>query len=260
MITGVSGYLGSHVALTFLKDGTYNVRGTVRDTKNPVKIEPLKKAFGDYFDQLTLLEADLNDRQSIFTAVKGANYVVHTASPAPLKVPKDENELIVPAVNGTQAVMEACHFYKVKRVVITSSIAAVVECKPNDRPADGCFSEKNWSDPEGDHIDAYSKSKVLAERAAWNYVDKLPEDEKLEVVTIQPGLIQGPAFVGAGFFSGDLITNIMENKYPGLPKMKLALVGISEVAIAHLNAVKRPDAGNKRFVLVNETVWFKDYV
>jgi nucleoside-diphosphate-sugar epimerase len=165
--------------------------------------------------------------------------VVHTASPAPLAVPKDENELIVPAVNGTQSVMEACHFYKVKRVVITSSIAAIVECKPKDRPANGCFSEQNWSDPDGDHIDAYSKSKVLAERAAWNYAEKLPEDEKVEVVTIAPGLIQGPAFVGAGFFSGDLVTNIMENKYPGLPKMRVPLVSISEVAQAHLQAVKR---------------------
>lgn len=163
VITGVSGYLGSHVALVFLKDGSYNVRGTVRDTKNPVKIEPIQKAFGEYFDRLTLVEADLNNKDSIFAALKGADYVVHTASPFPLAPPRHENDLIHPAVNGTKAVMEACHANKVKRVVITSSVVAIYACKPEDRPIDGRFSEQNFSNPVGDHIDAYSKSKTLAE-------------------------------------------------------------------------------------------------
>lgn len=163
VITGITGYLGSHVALIFLKDGAYNVRGTVRDTKNPIKIEPIRKAFGELFEKLTLVEADLNNRESIFAAINGADFVVHTASPFPLKQPRDENELIRPAVNGTTYVMEACHANKVKRVVITSSCAAIYECKPEDRPIDGRFSEKNWSDPEGNHISAYSKSKTLAE-------------------------------------------------------------------------------------------------
>lgn len=203
-----------------------------------------------------MVEANLNDRESIFAAIKGSNFVVHTASPAPLAPPNHEDELILPAVNGTKAVMEACHANKVKRIVITSSVAAVIECKPENRPADGSFSEKNWSDPEGDHIDAYSKSKVLAERAAWSYNDSLPEEEKIEIVTINPGIILGPAFVGAGFNSGDLITNIMEGRYPGVPKIRIPLVGVTEVAEAHLQALKRPDAANKRFVLVNQTVWF----
>ena len=256
VITGISGYLGSHVALVFLKDGSYNVRGTVRDTKNPVKIEPLRKAFGTYFDQLTLVEANLNDRESIFAAIKGADFVVHTASPAPLAPPKHEDELIIPAVDGTKAVMEASYANKVKRVVITSSVAAIIECRPEDRPKDGKFSEQNWSNPESEHIDAYSKSKVLAEMAAWNYQKSLPEDSRMELVTINPGLILGPAFVGAGFNTGDLITNIMQGKYPGVPKIMIPLVGVVEVADAHLQALRRPAAANKRFVLVNSTVWF----
>lgn len=169
VITGVSGYLGSHVALLFLKDGSYNVRGTVRDAKNPTKIEPLRKAFGDLFNQLTLVEADLNNEESIFASIKGANLVVHTASPFPLAPPRNENDLINPAVNGTASVMKACHANKVSRVVITSSIAAIQACKSEDRPIDGRFSEKNWSNPVGDHIDAYSKSKTLAEQAAWDF-------------------------------------------------------------------------------------------
>ena len=78
----------------------------------------------------------------------------------------------------------------------------------------------------------------------------------MEIVTINPGLILGPAFVGAGFNTGDLITNIMEGRYPGVPKIMIPLVGVTEVAEAHLQALKRPDAANKRFVLVNQTVWF----
>jgi len=125
VITGVSGYLGSHVALVFLKDGSYNVRGTVRDAKNPTKIDPLRKAFGDLFNNLTLVEADLNNEESIFAALQGAHFVVHTASPFPLAPPRNENDLIKPAVNGTVSVMKACHANKVKRIVITSSIAAI---------------------------------------------------------------------------------------------------------------------------------------
>ena len=170
LITGVSGYLGSHVALVFLKDGSYHVRGTVRDTKNPKKIDPIKKAFGDLFNNLELVEADLENKQSILDAAKGVEYIVHTASPFPIKKPKHENDLINPAVNGTLAVMQACLINKVKRVVITSSIAAIQSAKPADLPADHVYSEANWSDPSpGDHIEAYSKSKTMAERAAWDF-------------------------------------------------------------------------------------------
>lgn len=94
---------------------------------------------------------------------------MHTASPFPLKPPKHENDLIHPAVNGTKAVMAACHANKVKRVVITSSVAAIMYVAPKDVPVDGQYTEKSWSDPVGDHISAYAKSKTLAEMAAWEF-------------------------------------------------------------------------------------------
>ncbi len=112
---------------------------------------------------MTLVEADLENKDSLFAAIKGADYVVHTASPFPIKAPKHENELINPAVNGTLAVMEAALANKVKRVVITSSIAAIMSSRPENTPPNRVYTEKNWSDPIGDHIDAYSKSKTLAE-------------------------------------------------------------------------------------------------
>ena len=107
-------------------------------------------------------------------------------------------------------------------------------CKPEDRPIEGKFSEKDWSNPVGDHIDAYSKSKTLAELAAWEFQKNLPEHEKFEIVTINSGMIMGPAFVGAGFNSGEIISNFMEGEYPGVPKVMLPIVDVREVAEAHL--------------------------
>jgi nucleoside-diphosphate-sugar epimerase len=258
LITGVSGYLGSHVALEFLKDGTYTVKGTVRDTKNLSKIEPLRKAFGEHFELLTLVEADLNSKDSLLAAIKGADFVVHTASPFPLQPPKTEEELINPAVNGTLAVMEACHINKIKRVVITSSIAAIMYCKSETRPKNGVYNETNWSDPIGDHISAYCKSKTLAEKAAWDFQKKIADSHNIEIVTINPGLILGPAFVSAGFSSGDLLISLINSKYPGLPRTSLPVVDVRECAVAHLEALKRPEAANKRFILANKSAWLKD--
>merc|ERR1719464_687511 len=142
-ITGVSGYLGSQTALVFLKDGNYRVRGTVRSTSNATKIEPLKAGFGEWFDKIELVEADLLDEASIIKACEGATYVIHTASPFLPALP--EEELVKPAVEGTMAVMKACTQHKVKRVVVTSSVASIAGVAKKDAPADGeMFNESHW--------------------------------------------------------------------------------------------------------------------
>jgi nucleoside-diphosphate-sugar epimerase len=107
LITGITGYLGSQVCLAFLKDGSYEVRGTVRDPFNEERIAPLKSAFGELFNKIELVKADLLDESSILSAVEGCEYVVHTASPLPIKPPEDENLVIKPAVDGTLAVLKA---------------------------------------------------------------------------------------------------------------------------------------------------------
>lgn len=125
LITGVSGYIGSQVCLSYLRHGDFQVKGTVRSVAKPEKIEPLKKGFGELFDQLQLVEADLLDDASIDRAVEGCTYVVHVASPFTTEIPKDDNVLIKPAVEGTMSVMRAAHKHKVKRVVVTSSIYSI---------------------------------------------------------------------------------------------------------------------------------------
>ena len=122
---------------------------------------------------------------------------MHIASPCPLALPKDDMELIKPAVEGTLAVMKGCHIHKVRRVVITSSMSAIKECKPQDMPRNKTFNEVNWSDPDGNHINAYSKSKTLAEKAAWDFLKKLPENQRFEIVVLNPSMMVGPAFFKA---------------------------------------------------------------
>jgi nucleoside-diphosphate-sugar epimerase len=141
------------------------VRGTVRDTKNEKKIAPLRKAYGQQFSSIELVEADLMNADSLDRAVQGCYYVVHTASPFPAVNPRDENDLIKPAVEGTLAVMRAAHKHKVKRVVITSSVAAIMFHTPANRKPE--YNESDWSELQG--CGAYEKSKLLAEKAAWDF-------------------------------------------------------------------------------------------
>jgi len=169
-ITGISGFLGSHVCLSFLQSAEYRVRGTVRDKNNEAKIAPLRKAFGEHFSSIEMVEADLLDSDSIQRAIEGSAYVVHTASP--FFFAKTEEEVVKPAVEGTLAVMRACAASGVKRCVITSSMASVLYLAKEDMPdlETGCFDESCWSNPDRpEGMLPYPKSKLLAERAAWDF-------------------------------------------------------------------------------------------
>lgn len=133
-----------------------------------------------------------------------------------------------------------------------------MEALPQDRPLDGVYNETNWSNPIGNHIKGYSKSKTLAEQAAWSFQRNLTEDQKFEIVTINPGLIVGPTFVDNGFSSGELIGKIMNNEYPGMPMIMMPVVDVRECAHAHLLAVTNPKAANERFICVNKSMWFRE--
>lgn len=131
VITGITGFLGSQVCNLFLKDGGFDVWGTVRDKHNEAKLAPLKLAFGEEaFSRLELVEADLLKPESLDKAIEGCDYVIHTASPCPIEDPKNEDVLIRPAVEGTLAVVHAAQKHHVKRVVITSSVAAIMGQTP----------------------------------------------------------------------------------------------------------------------------------
>ncbi|CDW76422.1 nad dependent epimerase dehydratase [Stylonychia lemnae] len=252
VITGISGFLGSHVCKVFLETGRYRVRGTVRDRNNEKKIAPLRKAFGDHFNELELVEADLMDAQSLDKAIEGMDYVIHTASPFPSETPKDENEIITPAVEGTMGVLRAAHKYKVKRVVITSSVASIMF--QTQETSKDIYTEADWSNLKG--CEPYEKSKTLAEQAAWEYLKGLPEHERFELVTINPSLIFGPSLISSDFTSGLVIQKIMAEKFPGVPKIMFPIVDVRNVAYAHLRGLEVEEANGNRFILSGKGVWF----
>jgi len=196
------------------------VRGTVRDKKNSAKIDPLREAFGENFDHLELVEADLNDASSLDRAIEGVHIVIHTASPFPAGNPKKASDVIDPAVNGTLAVCEACHKHKVKRLVITASVVTIFD-PAKDKEV---FDESDWLSP-GKNTAVYDTSKVMAEKAAWDFQSKLTED-KFDLVTIHPGFIIGPVLIKTPFTSEEILYKMMMGKFPGIPKINMAIVDV----------------------------------
>ena len=174
--------------MQFLKDGTYDVRGTVRSTKNMDKIDPLKKAYGDeLFSQLELVEADLLNEESLINACEGCTYIVHTAAVFPVGKVKQESDVINPAVNGTKSICKGAAKHGIKRLVMTSSMAAIMSSR--DKKATHKTVE-DWSYVEGNT--AYFKAKTLSERAAWDFQKEMAEESRFELVVINPGFVAGP--------------------------------------------------------------------
>lgn len=229
------------------------MRGTVRDPTNEAKLAPLKKAFGDKYSKLEIVKADLLDAESIDKAVEGCDYVIHVASPFPLTNPTDENELIKPAVDGTLNVMRAAHKHKVKRVVVTSSQVSVIMRKPENRKP--VYNENDWSEME--YLEGYDKSKYLAEKAAWDFLKALPENERFELSVTLPGLIVGPSIVNDDFTSGQYIGAFMGGVFPQFPKCAFPVVDIRDISMAHLKCIKVPKAAGQRYPLSDQVLSFK---
>lgn len=145
----------------------------------------------------------MNDCESLDKAIEGATYVIHTASPNPIRMVHNEDELLRPAVRGTLNILDACKKHKVKKIIITSSIAAIMDVADEDKPQK--FDDSHWS--ETDHTDkfrTYNKSKTLAEKAAWDWLEK-NKSCGLEMAVICPGVLLGPCYVGHMFTSGRII-------------------------------------------------------
>lgn len=164
---------------------------------------------------------------------------------------------VLPAVNGTTAVMKACQAAGVKRCVVTSSVAAVMCPAAADRPADGVFNETHWTNndrPEG--VTNYFKSKTLAEKAAWDFVAELPDDQKFELVTINPAFVMGPPMRKEPFQSGQWLQSLMEGKMEKISADRFCVVDVRDVAFAHIAAIKVQAAAGRRFLLVHSSPSF----
>ncbi len=252
LVTGASGFVGIHCVAALLKEG-YQVRGTIRSLKKDPALRKTIAKLADGAERLTLVEADLLNDAGWDEAVQGCEYVLHVASPFPLSEPEHEDDLIIPAREGTLRVLKAAAENNVKRVVLTSSVAAVAYGHPKEKTH---FNENDWSIVDSATISAYSKSKTLAERAAWDFVQSL--ENGMELATINPGLILGPLPDTNARTSGVLVQSLMKSAIPGLARMHFNAVDVRDVAEAHVQAMTKPEAAGQRFICVSDSFWMED--
>ncbi len=249
LVTGIGGFVARHVAVALLRQG-YDVRGTVRSPARTAEIErAIRGAGGTEAGQLTFAAADLLDDAGWAEALSGVAYVMHTASPFPASVPGEEADLIEPARSGTLRVLKAARAAAVRRVVLTSSIAAAIYGEGR-----APFTEENWSDPGSPLSTPYYRSKTFAERAAWDYA----RESGLELVVINPGMILGPLIGGEVGTSVGVVRNLLRGKYPATPKYSIPVVDVRDVAAAHLSAMTVAEAAGERFLIAGAAMSLAD--
>lgn len=243
LVTGGSGFIGSFCILQLLAEG-HQVRTTVRNLKREGDVRAMLKQGGaEPGDRLSFVAADLMSDAGWPEAVAGCEYVLHVASPFPAAAPAHEDELIVPAREGALRVLRASRAAGVKRVVLTSSFAAIGY---GDQPHDKPYTEANWTviDP---NVSAYVKSKTLAERAAWDFIAK---EGGLELSVVNPVGVLGPILGSDYSTSIHLVKRMLDGDLPGCPKLYFGLVDVRDVADLHLRAMTHPSAKGERFLSV----------
>lgn len=245
-VTGGSGFIGAHCILQLLAAG-HTVRTRVRNLRREPEVRAMLKTGGtDAGDKLSFAAADLENDAGWKEAAAGCEYVLHVASPFPPSVPKHEDELIVPAREGALRVLRASRDAGVKRVVLTSSFAAIgYGQKPQKTP----FDETNWTDVNGGDVQPYAKSKTIAERAAWDFIAK--EGSALELSVINPVGVFGPV-LGPDYSTSILIVQrLMDGAIPGCPRLYFGAVDVRDVADMHIRAMTNPAAKGERFLALS---------
>jgi len=243
LVTGGSGFVGSHCILQLLAAG-HTVRTTVRNLNRECDVRALLQEGGaEPGDRLSFYAADLESDAGWAVAVAGCEFVLHVASPFPPTLPKDENALIVPARDGALRVLRAAREASVKRVVMTSSFAAIgYGHAPRSTP----FDEGDWTNPAGDDVRPYVKSKTIAERAAWDFVARAGGN--LELSVVNPVAVFGPV-LGADYSTSILlIQRLMDGAMPGCPRLYFGVVDVRDVADLHIRAMAHPAAQGERFL------------
>jgi nucleoside-diphosphate-sugar epimerase len=253
LVTGGSGYVASFCIGQLLNAG-WTVRTTVRNLSREAEVRAAQARLTPHGDRLTLFAADLNGDAGWSAAAAGCQGVLHVASPLPLANPKSDDDLVRPARDGALRVLAAARDAGVKRVVMTSSTAAV--CYGHGGRHEP-FTETDWSDPT-DRRDssAYERSKMIAERAAWAWLKA--EGGGLELVTICPGAVLGPV-LGTDFSASiDIVRKLLDGSLPGLPRFGWPLVDVRDIADLHVRALTSPVAAGKRYIGAGPFYWMSD--
>ncbi|HVU99584.1 MAG TPA: aldehyde reductase [Puia sp.] len=249
LVTGGSGFIAVHCILQLLNAG-YRVRTTIRSLDREPEVRAMMRKGGvEAGHRLSFITADLNSDTHWNEATEGCSYVLHAASPTPLKAYKHEDEMIIPAREGVVRVLRASRGSGVRRVVLTSAFGAVVYGHP---PRTTPFTEKDWTVTTG-KVPPYQKSKTLAERAAWEFVKK---EGGPELSVVNPVTVMGPVLGPDYSHSIYLIRNLLEGTMPGCPKINSAFVDVRDVADLHLRAMTNPVANGERFIATaGESIW-----
>ncbi|MEO6942203.1 MAG: aldehyde reductase, partial [Terrimesophilobacter sp.] len=243
-----SGFVGVHCILALL-DAGYRVRTTVRSLDRESEVRAmLTRGGAEPGDTLEFRAAELLDDAGWADAAADCTYVLHVASPFPSTDPKDENDLIRPAREGALRVLKAARDAGVKRVVLTSSFAAIgYGTKELTRP----YTEEDWTDATA-NVSAYVKSKTLAERAAWEFIDR--EGGDMELAVVNPVAILGPVLGTDLSTSIELVRRLLNGAVPGLPKVTFGFVDVRDVADIHVRAMANPAAAGQRFLAMSDDV------
>lgn len=252
LVTGVSGFLGGHVAIQLLNAG-YTVRGSVRNLNKADKVRDTLTKAGADISRLEFVALDLLSDQGWTEAMDGVRFLQHTASPFVLETPKDPDELIRPAVDGTRRAVQAALAGKVERVVLTSSIAAIQYGHDDYSRA---MTEADWTNIDRPHTGAYPKSKTLAGREAWRLMDAAGRHDDLAV--INPAGIFGPLLDEDPGTSSTLVRRLLDGKLPAVPKLAMSVVDVRDVAALQLDAMTNPAAAGQRCVASEGTYWMAD--
>ena len=246
LLTGASGFIAKQIAERLLNAG-WRVRATVRGANRRDELRAALAADGGADDldaRLEFVELDLTKDDGWAAAARGVDALVHTASPFPLAQPQNQDDLLRPAVDGTLRALKAAKAAGVGRVVLTSSIAAIMH---RDLPAGrNAYDESDWTDPAHPRATTYDRSKTMAERAAWDFVkDDAPQ---MQLTTINPGLVFGPLLDDRYGSSVSLVKRLLSGRDPMQPRLALPVVDVRDVAEMHLRALQRPDTAGKRYI------------
>lgn len=242
LLTGVTGFLGGHLAVALLRAG-YKVRGSLRTPSRSAETKKAIKEAGVDVSHLEFVELDLTKDAGWAEACKGVDYLVHAASPFVTSMPKDKAELITPAVEGTQRALIAARDAGVARVVLTSSIAAIVPGRGKSGPSH--LDASDWADPDGD-VNAYVESKIRAEKKAWDILK--PGTTKTELAVINPAFIVGPLLDSDPGTSGALFLRFLRGEIPVAPHLYMHSVDVRDLADMHVAALTAPAAAGARTI------------
>ena len=250
LVTGITGFIAKRIARDLLAQGD-SVRGTLRNSARAQEVRDAVADLGaDALARLDFAPADLTADAGWAEAIAGVDAVIHTASPFPLDIPKDENVLIRPAVEGTERVLRAAQAAGVTRVVVTSSMEAVMHGTTSNP-----MTEADWSTPQAKSAVPYTRSKILGEKAVWAFGAAHPE---MQLTTILPGMVLGTPTDRHTGSSVGVIARFLSGKDPMVPDFSLPVVALEDVSAAHVRALDRPESIGNRYILAERFMGMPD--